>query len=496
MSTDEQTPESEAAVAEADEAKFKLDLQIDIKDVGPCRKHVDVTVPREDLDHYYEEVMEELESNAEVKGFRTGHVPKKLLAKRFRKEMSDQVKQKVLLESLEQMESDEVLDPINQPDIDIESLEIPDEGPFSYSFEVEVRPQFEIPDYTGLEIERPVRDTTDEDIDRYQERFLAQFGDYESHEGPAELGDFLRLDGEFFFNDRSIRRMTGQRVQLKPVLRFHDAELSNFGELMTGAVVGDTREVDLTVSQEADSLEMRGETVHAKLTVREIERHVPPELNKSFLDEIGVESVEDMRNKIRETLDRQVVYEQRQSTREQVLEKITDSADWELPEDLVRKQVENALRREVLEMQQAGFTRQQIQARENELRQNAVSNTQQALKEHFVLDKIANKEKIEVTNQEIEMEIALMAMQQGESARKMRAKLVRSGMIDNLEAQIRERKAVDVILEKAQFVEVSMETEDEGEQVEAIPQSVCGIAVAPMAAREDEVEEVEEGEEA
>ena len=504
MSTDEQTPHAETSDAETDaetavadagageETAFKLNLEVDIKEVGPCRKHVDVTVPRADLDHYYEEVMGELETTAEVKGFRVGYVPKQLLAKRFRKEMTDQVKQKVLLESLEQLESNELLDPINQPDIDIESLDIPDDGPFKYSFEVEVRPQFEIPDYTGLKIERPVRKTTDEDVDRYQERFLSQFGDYETHEGPAQPGDFLKLDGEFFFGGRSIRRMTGQRVELKPVLRFHDAELSNFGELMTGAVVGDTREVDLVVSQEAETLEMRGETVQAKLTVREIERHVPPELSKTFLDEIGVESVEDMRNKIRDTLDRQVLYEQRQSTREQVLEKITESANWELPEDLVRKQVENALRREILEMQQAGFTRQQIQSRENELRQNAVSNTQQALKEHFVLDKIATKENIEVTNQEMELEIQIMAMQQGESARKMRAKLVRSGMIENLEAQIRERKAVDVVLDKAQFEEVPMETDNEEDRIEAIPQSVCGIASTPMTKPEEEAEETEE----
>jgi trigger factor len=489
MSADDQALSTEDAV---EETAFKLSLNVDIQDAGPCRKHVSVTVPRADLEHYYGEVMGELETTAEVKGFRVGHVPRELLAKRFRKEMTSQVKQKVLLDSLEQLEADKMLDPINQPDIDIESLVIPDDGDFSYSFEVEVRPEFDLPEYTGLTIEKPVKEVTEEDVDRYQTRFLSQFGDYEKHDGPAQEGDFLKLDGEFFFNDRPIRRMTGQRVELKPVLRFQDAELSNFGKLMQGAAVGDSREVDLVVSQEAESIEMRGETVHAKLTVREIERHIPPELKQSFLEEIGVESVEDMRGKIRETLERQVRYEQRQSTREQVLDKITESANWELPEDLVRKQVENALRREILEMQQAGFTRQQIIARENELRQNAMSNTTEALKQHFVLDKIATKENIEVSNHEIELEIALMAAQQGESARKMRTRLVRSGMMENLEAQIRERKAVDVILEHAKFKEVPMPAEDDEEdRVTAISQSVCGVAAIPVSMAE-EAEDQEE----
>ncbi len=162
MTTDEHSPEADettdTAVAEAsdagastEEAPFKLTLQVDIQDAGSCRKHVNVTVSRSDLDHYYADVMGELESSAEVKGFRVGHVPRKLLAKRFRKEMTDQVKQKVLLDSLEQLEAEDKLDPINQPDIDIESLEIPDEGDFEYSFEVEVRPEFDLPDYKGVD---------------------------------------------------------------------------------------------------------------------------------------------------------------------------------------------------------------------------------------------------------------------------------------------------------------------------------------------------------
>ncbi len=143
-----------------------------------------------------------------------------------------------------------------------------------------------------------------------------------------------------------------------------------------------------------------------------------------------------------------MTYEQRQAVREQVLEKITESATWDLPEQLVRRQVENALRRTILEMQQAGFTTREIQARENKLRQNAVSSTRQALKEHFILDKIAEKESIEVVPADIETEIRLMAVQRGESPRRVRARLEKTGMIENLEAQIRERKAVDIILDR------------------------------------------------
>ena len=127
-------------------------------------------------------------------------------------------------------------------------------------------------------------------------------------------------------------------------------------------------------------------------------------------------------------------------------------------------------------MQQAGFTSQQILARENELRQKSVSSTRQALKEHFVLDRIATQEKIEVTPIDIESEINMMAVQRGESPRRVRARLQKSGVIENLEAQIRERKAVDFILRSSTFEDVPAPSASESDDVQALSMSVCGMS--------------------
>jgi len=239
---------------------------------------------------------------------------------------------------------------------------------------------------------------------------------------------------------------------------------------------------------------MRGEEIALTLKVLAVKEVKLPELDSEFLERIEMESADDLRDAVRDSLERQLKYEQRQSTRRQVLEKITASADWDLPEKLVMNQVENALRREMLEMQQAGYTTQQIRSRENEMRQRAVSETRQALKEHFVLDKIAEAEEIQVTPSDIEAEIIMMAMQSGENPRRVRAKLQKSGMIENLEAQIRERKAVDVILDKAQFEDVPAEADDSSDDVEAVRYSLCPkmTHAAPEAEEADEAASEEE----
>ena len=140
------------------------------------------------------------------------------------------------------------------------------------------------------------------------------------------------------------------------------------------------------------------------------------------------------------------------------------------------RQTDNALRREMLEMQQAGFTTNEIAARENEIRQNAITTTRQALKEHFVLDKIASDNDIEAGPMDIESEIMMMAMQSGESARRVRARLQKSGMIENLEAQVRERKAVDFLLDKVTFEDVPLDPPGDLD-VEAVSYAICGGGV-------------------
>jgi len=169
-STENENPEAdtgETAVAEKEE--FRLSISAEIEDAGPCKKHVRITIPRSDISHFYEDEVGGLASTANVPGFRIGHVPRKLIERRFRQELDDQVKQKILVHSLEQVAEDYDLDPINEPDIDLDTIEFPEEGDFIYEFDVEVRPHFDLPDYQGLTIERKVHTVTEEEVDEYLE---------------------------------------------------------------------------------------------------------------------------------------------------------------------------------------------------------------------------------------------------------------------------------------------------------------------------------------
>ncbi len=481
--------ENTASVAESDQdvealgLPAKMDLKVSITNAGPCRKRISVVVPEAEITIVRNGTLDEFAAKASVPGFRVGRVPRELVKSRFRQELADELKQRVLVQSLEQLTEEFEIDPINEPDMDVETLDIPDAGDFEYTFDVEVRPEVTLPDFAELSLKRPTRDVSDDDIQKYIDQMLLEYGEKVKHNDGAAIGDFISISIEFKYEGAAVREMAGLSVRLQPVLRFRDAEVSDFGSILTGVKAGESRDVELAISSEAAYVPMRGEKLKAEISVSSVQKLEIPALDSDLLDRIGVDSVEKLRAEVKDILERQVTYRQRQSARSQLLEIIGESADWDLPEELVLKQVENALHREILEMQQAGYTPKEIRARENDLRQRSVSVTRQAMKEHFILDSIATAEEIEVSPQDIEMEIMMMAFQSGETPRRLRARLVKTGVIENLEAQIRERKAVDVALDKAKYEEVPMEDSLIGElNVEAVDDAICNVMFARASA--------------
>ena len=165
-------------------------------------------------------------------------------------------------------------------------------------------------------------------------------------------------------------------------------------------------------------------------------------------------------------------YQADRRVREQITAALIESANWELPPDLLRRQATRELQRAILELRRGGFSDAEIRARENELRQNSAAETARALKEHFILERIAEEEKIEDAPDDYDQEISLIAFQLGESARKVRARLEKAGQMDVLRNQIIERKVIDKIIEHANFKEVPYTPPRP--QVEALDRSAAG----------------------
>jgi trigger factor len=224
----------------------------------------------------------------------------------------------------------------------------------------------------------------------------------------------------------------------------------------------------------------------------EVKKLEVPELTPELLDELGgFRDEAELRDAIRDQLARQLEYEQHRLAREQITKALTVAADWELPPGLLQRQSHRELQRAVMELQRSGFSEEEIRAHENALRQNSAASTARALKEHFILERIAEESEIDVVEEDYEAEIRLIAAQSNESVRRVRARLEKSGSMDVLRNQIVERKVIELILQQATFKETPYQIRRTDE--EAVDHAAGGGEHADIPeAKYDEGEQVPE----
>jgi trigger factor len=223
----------------------RLEQSVTLADVGPCRKHVRVVIDRKDIDLKLRDKFNEMMPEAQVPGYRPGKAPRKLIEKKFFKEVSEQIKGELLLQSLEQLAEDYKLNPIAQPNIDPFRIELPEEGPFTYEFEIEVAPEFELPDYKGLRLKRPVKDITPAEMETAKLKFLRRFGQLSRKEGGVELEDRVVADVLITLDDKKLNEFKDLALQVDPQLAFTDGVIPDFGAKLRGAKAGETRQLAL-----------------------------------------------------------------------------------------------------------------------------------------------------------------------------------------------------------------------------------------------------------
>jgi len=465
MSSPETDPAPQGESAEEQE-KPKLKLTLDVDKTHACGRHVTVTIDRDDIERYFGDAFDEMMPTAQVPGFRPGRAPRKLVESKFRRDLSDQVKGSLLMDCLSQVTEDEDFSAISEPDFDFDAVELPDEGPMTFEFDVEVRPEFEIPQWKGIKVERPVYDFGAADIDAHLETLLIRSAELNPREGAAEAGDYLTVDVQFTRDGEEVALLEDESIRIKPTLSFADGTLEGFDKLMVGAEAGQTKTASIELTDDTPNEALRGQQVEAQFTIRDIQWMKPPPIDEEFLQELGFSTEGDLRDAVKADLQRQLVYHQQQSIREQISALLTESADWELPQDLLRRQGSRELERAILELKSSGFTDEDIRRYENEIRQNSAARTAAALKEHFILEAIAEQEDIEADPGDYDQEIARIAAQSNESPRRVRARLEKRDMMDALRNQIVERKVIEMISGHADYMDV--ETPPEERDVQAV----------------------------
>jgi trigger factor len=441
MGTQEESPELKDTVT--------------IEDAGPCKKKITIEIAQEKITKAADKQYRELGKEALVPGFRKGRAPRRLLEKRFGKETTEQIKLTLLSDASKAAIEDNKLQTIGEPDIDIENIELPAEGALKFDFEVEVRPEFDLPELEGIPVTRTKLEVTDEQIDREIEQMQRWSGVWTPREeGSVELDDQIIADAVFRIEGiEEEKKADNIEIYVRQNGFVGEIPVEKLDELLVGAKTGETRELDADVPKTFFREEYRGKKVNILITIKDIKWLKPAEIDENFLKRYGVEDEDELREKIHDTLHNRLEAQGRTEMTEQIYDYLLSKTDFELPLNIVAEQASSVLQRQYTNLLLRGLSREQIGEQMEQLQASSEQQAQQQLKTFFIMDKVADKLDIDVSEEEINGHIAQLAMQRGQRPERMREDMERNGSLAQFTLEVRQNKCIEKLLETAVITE-------------------------------------------
>jgi len=440
-----------------------LKSTVTIEEAGPCKKRVSVEIQQELIKNATDEQYNSLHKEAMVPGFRKGRAPRRLLEKRFGKETIEQVKLKLLADASDSAIKDNNLDILHEPDIDFEKIELPASGALKFDFEVEVRPEFDLPQLEGIPVNKTKLKVTDEQIDARVEQLQRWSGMWVPREaGVVELDDQITADVVLKVNGvEEEEKLDNIEIYVKQNGFVGAIPVENLDELLVGAKAEDTKQTSIEVPKTYFREDYRGKKVDIQITVKDIKWLKSAALDEDFLKKLGVEDENELREKVRNTLESQLETQVRTEMTEQIYKYLLDNIKLDLPTDVVAEHSTALLQRQYINLMTRGLSRQQIEEHMEQLRAGSEQQAKEQLKIFFTMDKIAEKLEIDVGEEEVNGHIAQLAIQQGQRPERMREQMVRDGSLAQFRLQIRQEKCIAKLLESAKITDIEPERKPE-----------------------------------
>jgi trigger factor len=274
-------------------------------------------------------------------------------------------------------------------------------------------------------------------------------------EGDVIIGDVdLEVNGENVFSDENVELPMDETLQIGPLR--HPTIWQHFTGLETGNT--ETIEIDLPDDEQLQPEDFRGATIEVELVLHEIKRPELPELDEAFADRYDCESVEELRDDIRQQIEDYKENQGEEELEQEILDQLIEQADFELPERLLEQGHEHFMRQQKSRMEQAGVPESVIRERLHEHQDDSRESIKQSMKRNYVVDAVAEREKIYVTESEVDEYIEQMASEQDQWPHELKEQLEENDQMDQVRSELKEQKVMDFLIDN---VSIQEEEEDE-----------------------------------
>lgn len=432
-------------------------MNVTVQELSPCKKLVRVEVEATKVEEAVASVTKEYQRQAAVPGFRPGKAPTAMVMRRFEKPILDEAKRKLISDSYKQAVDEQNLDVVGQPDI--EEIQFSRGQPLQFAATIETAPQFELPEYKGLPVTVEARTVTEEDLQKALEVLRQQRVSATTVNREVQSGDFVVVNYTGTCEGKPITEIAPTAKGLTEKKGFwletgSDGFIPGFAQQLVGAKAGEHRTVQVDFPADFVTPQLAGKKGTYEVEVVEVKEKKLPALDDELAKAYGAETFEKLREGVRRDLENELKFKQTRSIRNQLMRQLLDRLNFEVPESSLNLETRNVVYDLVRENQRRGLSREAIEQHKDQIYAVANENAKERVKAAFLLQKIAEKEDIKVSKEEVTQRIMELAQSYQIPVEKFLADLQRRNGVIEIYDQLANQKVIDLLQEHAKVQEV------------------------------------------
>lgn len=432
-------------------------MNVTVENLAPCRKLVRIDIDAQEVEKGFVKATTKYQKGVKLPGFRPGKAPPDIVVKTYSKEIDEEAKRLLITDHYRRAIKDNNINVIGYPDI--EEIQFARGEPLLFAATVETAPEFELPEYKKLPIQRETGSVTDADVEKALTALQEQRATYIDLDRAAQVDDYVVVNytgtsegkplTEFSPTARGLTEQKNFWMRIQP-----DSFVPGFTDQLIGAKAGDRRTVTVEFPDDFVAPKLSGRQGVYEVEVVQIKDRILPELNDEFANAFEAESLERLREGVRQDLQNELNVKQRRTTRSQIIQGLLGRVKFDLPESLVQSETKNVVYDIVKENQDRGIPKEVIDKQKDEIFNHANSSAKDRVKIMFLVHRIAEKEGIRIEQEAITQRILYIAHQNNMKPEKLIEKMKEQGGITEIHNELLSNKVLDFLELNAQVEEV------------------------------------------
>lgn len=425
---------------------MQKNIKVEVEDLSTVKKKIDVTLAAETVTGELKSAYQSLRANASVAGFRKGAVPLNIVKAKFGDHIQEEVTKKLIETSYPNVLMDKKLMPVEAPKVEIKTPKVEEGQEFTYSVTVEVNPQLDIQDYKGMELERKPVEVTEKDIDDGIQRIREARVDFKVVDRPAQEGDLVVVDFDAEVDGKEI---PNSHTHDYPIIIGEKTILPGFDESLRGASKGDKRDPLIKFPDNYSEGGLGGKEATFHITLKEVKEKTLPEVTEEFAKGVGCDSLEALRAKVKEELTKVKETQEKERLKNTILDKLIEKNEFEVPESLVNRYYSVIINRVIENIKRNVFEPGDRELAPDALKDKYTNIAIRQVKEDIVLDHLAFKENVQVSMEETEEAVKVLAAQRNVSLESLMSRIEKEGALKVIQDGMKHEKVFDIILESS-----------------------------------------------